>query len=79
MDIHRAGHTFTKQDVLAVTTNLRVACMSISTYEYVTSCVSLPLIVAHILPVISSLSHGNITCICPPMEGGKKVDANLER
>jgi hypothetical protein len=79
MDIHRAGHTITKQDVLAVTTILRVVCMSISAYEYVASCVSPPFIITHIRSAISSLSRGSIACIRPPMEGGKKVNANLER
>jgi hypothetical protein len=64
---------------LAVTNNIRVVAMSIAAYEYGLSCLSLPLIVAHIRLVISSPSLGNIDCISPPTrtKGGKKVDTSL--
>jgi hypothetical protein len=62
---------------LAVTTNIRVLSMSIAAYECGPSCLSPPLIVAHIRLVISSPSLGNIDCIGPPTEGGKKVDTSL--
>jgi hypothetical protein len=62
---------------LAVTNNIRVVAMSIAAYEYGPSCLSPPLIVAHIRLVISSPSLGNIGCIGPPTKEGKKVDTSL--
>ena len=64
---------------IALSTDTRIVSLSIAAYEYVASFVSPPFITTHIRSAISSLSRGSIACIRPPMEGGKKVDATLER
>jgi hypothetical protein len=63
---------------ITVATNLRIASLSIAAYEYVAS-ISLPLVVTHTWPAISSPSLWNIGCIDPPIEAGKKTDATLQR
>jgi hypothetical protein len=59
--------------------DLRVASLSIAAYECVSSCVSLPLIVTHILPAISLPSLWNIGCTKLPIEGCKNICASLRR
>jgi hypothetical protein len=72
--------TITLSDSLFTTaSDLRVASLSLAAYECVASCVSLPLIVTHTRPAISSPSLWNIGCTGPLVDACKKVDASLLR
>jgi hypothetical protein len=67
------------QGAVTAATSIRIASMSIAAYEYAANCISLSIIITHVLPAISLPFHWNIGYTSLLINLGKKGDANSLR
>jgi hypothetical protein len=63
MDLLATGTSINaSQGAITTATSMRVAPMSVAAYEYAVKCISLSVVVTHVLPAISLPSLWNIGC-----------------